>query len=83
MSGQQYELNTSRFVSAEKPEAGKQLNTASQDQIKWVMLPVEQTTESNVFWENKTLDQQKARRDRNIISSGHINLFCTTSYQVY
>ena len=50
MSGQQYELNTSRFVSAKNLEAGKQLNTASQEQIKWIILRVEQMS--------FTLDQQ-------------------------
>lgn len=48
MSGQQYEFNTSRFVSAKKPEAGKQLNAASQDRIKRIILPVEQTAGANV-----------------------------------
>lgn len=48
MSEQQYELNTSRFVSAKKMEAGKQLDAASQDRIKRIMLPVEQTAGTNV-----------------------------------
>lgn len=55
MSGQQDELDTSRFVSAQELEAGKQLEVASQDGIKGIILPVEQIMSHNPTWENKPL----------------------------
>lgn len=48
MSGQQHELNTSCSVPVKKREAGKQLNAASQDRIKGIILPAEQTAGTNV-----------------------------------
>lgn len=41
VSGQQHELNTSYFSSTDELQAGKQLNAASQDEIKRIKLHAE------------------------------------------
>lgn len=59
MSGQRHELNTSHSTSTEELQAGKQLNAASQDEIKRIGLPAEQRAAGTKM---SPLDRQKESR---------------------